>query len=173
MKIDLEKYANPTYSGNSNRWRKMYFNFTLYDTDLHKFIPGPIINAVTETKAKITLDAFRFYADILEKIKCGDIPLHERFGACAEECRYNRRNWNIELSDGREVGGFNLALVTVSPKTNTIRLAGYRARYDESKSTWVIHWTFNGRDMYHVADVPDTDDINDILDPMIEDVKNS
>lgn len=176
MKLDISKYAKDTKSG----WFKVIFTINDLDDEYHTVIPGPLVEVRGIPRhERINIPAVLEFCDTIIngiknksiKISC-DIPT---------DCvRLNKAEYKI-ISADKEIGSIVFMYVyscyasnryNCEDALNAIYFSRYRAVYSIILEEWIIQYIDEDylRSYRNIGSLPNTDNLNDIIDFMIKDM---
>lgn len=173
MKLDISRYAKDIKPG----WFKVIFMINDLGDEYYTVIPGPMVDVLGIPRHKrINIPAVLEFCDtVINGIKDKSIKIPSYIPT---DCvRLNKAEYKI-VSYDKEIGSIVFMYVHSCNASNpyyydedaldAIHFSRYRAVYDTVPEQWRIQYI--GEYYSNIGTLPDTDDINDIINFMIKDM---
>lgn len=175
MKLDISKYAKDIKPG----WFKVIFMIDDLGDEYHTVIPGPLVEVQDIPRhERIKIPAVLEFCDtIINGIKDKSIKIPSDIPT---DVRLNKAEYKIVSSD-KEIGSIVFMYVhschasnpyNYEDALNTICFSRYRAVYSITREKWIIQCIDEDylRSYRNIGTLPNTDNLNDIIDFMIKDM---
>lgn len=176
MKLDIGKYARDIKPG----WFKVIFMIKDRNDEYHTIVPGPLVGVQGYSRhERINIPAVLEFCDtIINGIKEKSIKIP--CDILTDCVRLDKAEYKIVSSD-KEIGSIVFMYVHSynasdsynydEDALNAISFSKYRAVYDTVLEQWRIQYIGGCHTCYRdIRTLPDTDNINDIIDFMIDDM---
>ena len=172
MKLDLKQFPKVNEDGNMLRKFFISIESDLSDPDNFDFVmcvPGPhayIKRGIAPPRS--SQPAIEMATKFINDIESGKIDLPDGFlDRFAKPYRINKCEFKIDDNNGNTIAYIDCVIVIADHIKNIIRAERFEAKFDETENRWEIRHTDCSD---YTKFVDDTDDIDDILNVIIQDI---